>query len=124
VPRRATTGPAPDVRESAFAWDVTHVDGDRAGLAFRGEVDYAVTARFREALVELAEAGSTHLDLDLSGVTFLDSRGLSVLLHARRRVLRLGGSLRVVAVSPQVLRVLRVTGLHHLLLADDDAPPP
>jgi anti-sigma B factor antagonist len=108
-----------DARDSAFAWSVAHAEGDRAVLVFSGEVDYAVAARFREALVDLAEAGAVHLDLDLDGVTFIDSRGLSVLLHARRRCLRQGGSLRVVAVSPQVLRVLRVTGLHHLLLAQD-----
>ena len=46
-----------------------------------------------------------------------------MLLHARRRVMRLGGSLTVIAVSPQVQRVLRVTGLHHLLLADPPAVP-
>ena len=108
-------------RDSAFAWSVAHAEDDRAVLTFSGEVDYAVTARFRQALVDLAEAGAVHLALDLEDVTFIDSRGLSVLLHARRRVLRLGGSLRVIAVSPQVLRVLRVTGLHHLLLVDEPA---
>jgi anti-anti-sigma factor len=82
---------AADGRDSAFAWDVASVDADRAVLVFSGEVDYAVTARFREALVDVAEAGAVHLDLDLAGVTFIDSRGLSVLLHARRRALRLGG---------------------------------
>jgi anti-anti-sigma factor len=108
-----------DARDSAFAWSIAHADDDRALLVFSGEVDYSVAARFREALVDLAEAGAVHLDLDLEGVTFIDSRGLSVLLHARRRCVRFGGSLRLIAVSPQVLRVLRVTGLHHLLLATD-----
>ena len=112
-----------DARDSAFAWTVAQAEDDRAVLVFSGEVDYAVTARFREALVDLAEAGAIHLALDLEGVTFIDSRGLSVLLHARRRVMRLGGSLTVIAVSPQVQRVLRVTGLHHLLLADPPAVP-
>jgi len=105
-----------NVRDSAFAWTASHAGGDRALLTFSGEVDYAVASRFRQALVDLAEAGIVHLDLDLEGVSFIDSRGLSVLLHVRRRVLRQGGSLRVVALSPQVQRVLRVTGLHHLLL--------
>ena len=107
-----------DARDSAFAWSIAHADDDRAVLVFSGEVDYSVAARFREALVDLAEAGAVHLDLDLEGVTFIDSRGLSVLLHARRRCVRFGGSLRLVAVSPQVMRVLRITGLHHLLLAE------
>ena len=106
-------------RDSAFAWSIPDAVADRAVLSFSGEIDYAVAARFREALIDLAEAGVAHLDLDLEGVTFLDSRGLSVLLAARQRALRQGGSLQVVATSPQVLRVLRLTGLHHLLLASD-----
>ena len=56
---------AADARDSAFAWTVAQAEGDRAVLVFSGEVDYAVTARFREALVDLAEAGAIHLALDL-----------------------------------------------------------
>ena len=110
---------ATGARDSAFAWSVAQAGDERALLTFSGEIDYAVAARFRQALTDLAEAGAVHLDLDLDGVTFLDSRGLSVLLAARQRALRQGGSLQVVALSPQVLRVLRLTGLHRLLLAED-----
>lgn len=106
--------PAPG--DGALAWSVAHGDGDRAVLTFSGELDVAVATRFREALVDLAEAGTVHLDLDLDGVTFLDSHGLSVLLHARTRVVRQGGSLHVIALSPQVQRVLDTTGTRSLLL--------
>lgn len=112
---------AGDVADGALAWTVAHAEGDRAVVTISGELDHVVGERFRQALGDLAEAGTLHLDLDLEAVTFLDSRGLSVLLQARRRVVRQGGSLRVVALSPQVRRVLRITGLHHLLL-DGDLP--
>ena len=101
--------------DGAFAWSVAHGDDDRAVLSFSGELDVSVAQRFRQALVDLAEAGTLHLDLDLDGVTFLDSHGLSVLLNARKRVMRQGGSLRVVALSPQVQRVLETTGTRALL---------
>jgi anti-anti-sigma factor len=103
--------------DSAFAWSVAHDDDDRAVLTFSGDLDVAVAQRFRQALIDLMEAGSVDLDLDLAEVAFLDSHGLSVLLHARKRVVRQGGSLRVVALSPQVRRVLETTGTHDLLLA-------
>jgi anti-anti-sigma factor len=102
--------------DGAFAWTVAHGEEDRAVLTFSGDLDVAVAQRFRQALVDLAEAGTVHLDLDLDGVTFLDSHGLSVLLHARSRVVRQGGSLHVVALSPQVQRVLETTGTCRLLL--------
>ena len=101
--------------DSAFAWSVAHGEDDRAVLTFSGDLDVAVAQRFRQALIDLAEAGTLHLDLDLAGVTFLDSHGLSVLLHARKRVVRQGGSVRVIALSGQVRRVLETTGTHSLL---------
>lgn len=96
--------------DGAFAWTVAHGEDDRAVLTFSGELDVYVAHRFRDALVDLAEAGTLHLDLDLGAVTFLDSHGLSVLLHARKRAVRQGGSVRVIALSPQVERVLETTG--------------
>ncbi len=102
--------------DSAFAWTVAHAEDDRAVLTFSGELDVYVAHRFRNALVDLAEAGTVDVDLDLEGVTCLDSHGLSVLLHARVRALRQGGSLRVIALSGQVERVLETTGTRDLLL--------
>ena len=107
----------PHAGDSAFAWSVAHGEDDRAVLTFSGDLDGAVAQRFRQALIDLAEAGTLHLDLDLDDVAFLDSHGLSVLLHARKRVVRQGGSLRVIALSSAVRRVLETTGTHALLLA-------
>lgn len=105
-----------DAGDSAFAWSVVHGEQDRAVLTFSGELDIAVGQRFRQALIDLAEAGTVHLELDLAAVAFLDSHGLSVLLQARKRLVRQGGSLRVIALSRQVERVLETTGTGSLLL--------
>ena len=45
-------------------------------------------------------------------MTFSDASGLAVLIGTGRRARRLGGFLRLAAVSPQVDRVLDITGLH------------
>jgi anti-anti-sigma factor len=107
----------PHAGDSAFAWTVAHSADDRAVLTFSGDLDAEVAGRFRQALIDLAEAGAVHLDLDLASATLLDSHGLSVLLQARTRVVRQGGSLRVIALSPQVRSVLETTGSGALLLA-------
>jgi anti-sigma B factor antagonist len=49
--------------------------------------------------------------LDLTGVTFIDSIGLGVLLEAERRTRAAGGWMRLVCTNQQVLRVLRLTEL-------------
>ena len=55
------------------------------------------------------------LELDLGGVTFMDSSGIAVLLRAYRRLGALGGEVRVHNVPPQAARVLRAAGLDKLI---------
>lgn len=51
------------------------------------------------------------LTLDLGGVTFMDSSGIAVLLGAYRRQISGDGSVRVIGVRPQPMKVLRAAGL-------------
>lgn len=53
--------------------------------------------------------------LEMSGLEFLDSTIISVLLMARHRAVAAGGSLRLTGVTPQVARVLDVTGIDGVL---------
>jgi anti-anti-sigma factor len=93
---------------------VRTVDGITiAGLA--GELDLASATALREELLGLLRPGSSRLVLDLSRVSFADASGLAVLIGTGRRARLLGGFLRLAAVSRQVDRVLRLTGLHRHL---------
>ena len=56
------------------------------------------------------------IDLDLSGVTFLDSSALHVLMKARQR----NPTMRIGAASPIVLRLLEVTGTTNYLMGAAD----
>jgi anti-sigma B factor antagonist len=49
--------------------------------------------------------------LDLSGVTFVDSVGLSMLIGLRRILSARGGSLHLAACSPAVAELLELTML-------------
>ena len=49
--------------------------------------------------------------LDMTGVTFVDSVGLSVLITHHLRQLREGAALRIIAMSQPVGRLLEITGL-------------
>ena len=81
----------------------------------RGELDLATVGRFRGALTERLAQGCTHLVVDLTEVTFIDSSGLGALVNAHRSLQRRGGRLRLVCRRPRVLRVLSLTGLDTLL---------
>jgi len=76
-----------------------------------GELDIASAPALREQLLSLLRPGSSRLVIDLSKVSFCDASGLAVLVSTGRRARLLDGFLRLAAVSPQVGRVLHITGL-------------
>jgi anti-sigma B factor antagonist len=80
-----------------------------------GELDIASAPVLREQLLSLLRSGSSRLVIDLSKVNICDASGLAVLVGVSRRARLLGGFLRLAAVSPQVDRVLHITGLHRHL---------
>ena len=77
----------------------------------RGEIHVSTAPEFSQRLTTAIEAGNTQLVLDLSGVEFIDSTGLSVLLNGLRRVNQLNGRLALVCANPTVLRLFQITKL-------------
>ena len=85
-------------------------DGATATLAAIGEIDLGTAPRFREAaLGALADVRTLHLDL--SGVSFMDSSGLHVLLATKERADLLGAELVLTRVPRPVGRLLDISGL-------------
>jgi STAS domain len=52
-------------------------------VSVMGEVDLATERAFEQTLLGVAEDGTGEVIVDLTGCTFLDSRGLGVLLATR-----------------------------------------
>jgi anti-sigma B factor antagonist len=77
----------------------------------RGEIHLSTAPRFSERLQESIDDGNTAIVLDLSGVEFIDSTGLTVLLNGLRRVTQLQGRMALVCVNPTVLRLFQITSL-------------
>lgn len=84
---------------------------DHAVLIVNGEVDVQTAPRFREQLLELVDRGHRRIVVDLDGVQFLDSTGLSALVGALKRLRRQNGHLGLVCNQPRILRTLEITGL-------------
>ena len=53
--------------------------------------------------------------LELSGLRFMDSSGIAVILRLHRRMLDMGGRLSVTDPGAQPLRVLEVSGIERLV---------
>ena len=88
-----------------------------------GEVDVYTAPTLDEALSATLAEGNTCVVVDMTGVDFLDSTGLSVLVKALKRIREADGSLNVVVSADRVAKVFRLTGLDkviplHAALAD------
>src|SRR3954451_9043227 len=89
----------------------TAILGHRSSvLGVRGELDLASTPELETRLRRLQELGGHHFVIDLSGVTFLDSTALGLLLRETRRLERDDGCLLIVASDPRVLRTFALSG--------------
>lgn len=87
------------------------VDDRTTIVAVDGEIHVSTAPEFSGVLAATIESGRTQLVLDLSGVMFIDSTGLSVLLNALRRTTRAGGRMALVCTNPTVLRLFEITHL-------------
>jgi anti-sigma B factor antagonist len=84
-------------------------------VALRGEADLHTAPVLRQALDEAVESGEATLIVDLTGVTFVDSMMLGVLLGATRRLRPRGTEMRIVVDDPHVRRIFELTLLDRVL---------
>lgn len=84
-----------------------------------GEIDHHGARSIMQGLDEaIGSELPRALTLDLSGVTFMDSSGIAVLVRAKRRMDELGGTLRAVSIPKQPRRVLDAAGVGRLVALD------
>jgi anti-sigma B factor antagonist len=98
--------------EPRFRTTERDVDGRTTIIEVDGEIHVSTAPEFSGVLSAAIAGGRTQLVLDLTGVMFIDSTGLTVLLNALRRVTRAGGRMTLVCTNPTVLRLFEITRLN------------
>ncbi|HTY71337.1 MAG TPA: STAS domain-containing protein [Actinomycetes bacterium] len=89
----------------------TRTVGDKTVVAVAGEIDVYTAPKLREQIISLVDEGQYDLVVDMSGVEFLDSTGLGVLVGGLKRVRAHDGSLALVCDEERILKIFRITGL-------------
>jgi anti-sigma B factor antagonist len=80
-------------------------------IRVRGEIHVSTAPEFAQRLSAAIDSGKTAIVLDMSGVEFIDSTGLSVLLNGLRLVTQMHGRMAIVCANPTVLRLFQITSL-------------
>ena len=85
-------------------------------LELNGEIDHhSARNAMREMELAVDAALPKKLVLDMTGVTFMDSSGIALILRAQQRMRLLDGSLLVCHVPEQAKRVLDAAGIGRLV---------
>jgi len=84
-------------------------------LTVTGEIDMATAPRFRQRLLAVISTGAQNVVIDLSGVDFIDSTGLGVLMGAAKRVRSSGGDIRLVMAGSRLAELIELTRLDRVL---------
>lgn len=92
---------------------------DQAAIALRGELDFATAPTLTAELADCLSCGYRLVQLDMSGVSFLDCAALGVLVSAHRQYLEARGTLILAGVAGRVARLLALAELDKVLLISD-----
>lgn len=94
---------------------VPHEEEGTQRIALTGELDVSTVPAFNKRMSELRHRGFHTMVLDLSGISFMDSTGLSAILVAEMHARMRGQRFSVVEGPPHVSELFRLTGVDNFL---------
>lgn len=95
-----------------FSIQSEEVPDDAAVIAVAGELDLYSAPQLKEALLAALDNGAAKVVVDMTGVNFIDSSALGVLIGAVKRLHSREGKLVLVSVDENVNWIFQITGLN------------
>jgi anti-anti-sigma factor len=89
-------------------------------ITLSGRLDAAIAPELRDELKAFIDSGHSRIVIDLRGVSFVDSSGLSVLVMALKWTHAQGGRAALLHVSPTMRSLLELTRLQRLFEVFED----
>ena len=91
----------------------TSVEGTKAAIVLVGSLTVNTAVDLQEAIGQLP-SNICEMDIDLSGVSYMASAGIRVLVAALKLMTARGGTLRLLHPCDDVVEVLDMTGLSNV----------
>lgn len=95
----------------------TETNGSARTVSLSGRLDTVTAPQLEEAL-KTALPGTTELTLDFSGLDYLSSAGLRILLSTQK-IMNAQGKMTVKHVNPTIMEVFEITGFSDILTIEN-----
>lgn len=92
--------------------------GEKRALLVRvsGELDHHMAARVKEeADSALLSSNAINIIFDFTGLDFMDSSGIGVIMGRYKKVRTLGGRIIVFGVNAGILRIMEMSGIDKII---------
>lgn len=80
-----------------------------------GELDHHSAQKLRREIDSVLDRGAKNVVFDFSGLSFMDSSGIGMIMGRYKRVSKRGGRVIIAAPRPQVKRIIEMAGLTQIV---------
>lgn len=92
------------------------LENSRLTVVLTGEIDHHCAKQYIQAIAGKIESYTPEqCILDFSEVTFMDSSGIAVVINALRSMTRIEGTLILIGINQQPMKVFRASGIDKLV---------
>jgi anti-anti-sigma factor len=95
-------------------------DGERARIALRGRIDREGDAALSEASSRAAALGPSVIELDFSGVDYINSTGIALIVRLLAEARRDHREVRARGLTEHYREIFRITRLSDFVTLEDD----
>ncbi|MEV7013975.1 STAS domain-containing protein [Streptosporangium sp. NPDC051022] len=99
------------LEKTPFRTETQNTAPDTALMVLTGDLDYDTAAELFTLAQGLFPGRVRHLEMDLSGLNFVDSSGVAALINVYNAACAHDATMRIVALTPYLRHLFRVTAL-------------
>ena len=96
-----------------------YVTGEVLTARLEGELDHHAAVAIRQEIdITIDSARPTLVIIDFRNLTFMDSSGIGLVMGPYKKTQEIGAELHIANTSPQIYKVMRLSGIERLAVID------